>query len=139
MIRMNLQLFAHKKGMGSSRNGRDSQAQRLGIKKFGGQRVTAGSIIVRQHGTKVHAGVNVGMGKDYTLFATADGLVQFDRFGKTGKRGLNRAGSGNSVRFGGCSGRRNDVVSNEDLSGPASALLGVGSFVFTTILLKGWG
>jgi large subunit ribosomal protein L27 len=86
MIRMNLQLFAHKKGMGSSRNGRDSQAQRLGIKKSGGQRVTAGSIIVRQHGTKVHAGVNVGMGKDYTLFATADGLVQFDRFGKTGKR-----------------------------------------------------
>ncbi|HON43422.1 MAG TPA: 50S ribosomal protein L27 [Bacillota bacterium] len=86
MIRMDLQLFAHKKGMGSSRNGRDSQAQRLGIKKFGGQRVTAGSIIVRQHGTKVYAGVNVGMGKDYTLFATADGLVQFDRFGKTGKR-----------------------------------------------------
>ncbi|HNU93813.1 MAG TPA: 50S ribosomal protein L27 [Bacillota bacterium] len=86
MIRMDLQLFAHKKGMGSSRNGRDSQAQRLGIKKFGGQRVTAGSIIVRQHGTKVHAGVNVGMGKDYTLFATADGLVQFDRFGKAGKR-----------------------------------------------------
>lgn len=86
MIAMDLQLFAHKKGMGSSRNGRDSQAQRLGIKKFGGQRVTAGSIIVRQHGTKVHAGVNVGMGKDYTLFATADGCVQFDRFGKTGKR-----------------------------------------------------
>ena len=86
MIRMDLQLFAHKKGMGSSRNGRDSQAQRLGIKKFGGQRVTAGSIIVRQHGTKVHGGVNVGMGKDYTLFATADGWVQFDRVGKTGKR-----------------------------------------------------
>jgi large subunit ribosomal protein L27 len=86
VIRMNLQLFAHKKGMGSSRNGRDSQAQRLGIKKFGGQRVTAGSIIVRQHGTKVHGGVNVGMGKDYTLFATADGWVQFDRVGKTGKR-----------------------------------------------------
>lgn len=86
MIRMNLQLFAHKKGMGSSRNGRDSQAQRLGIKKYGGQRVTAGSIIVRQHGTKVHAGANVGMGRDYTLFATADGCVQFDRIGKTGKR-----------------------------------------------------
>ena len=86
MIRMDLQLFAHKKGMGSSRNGRDSQSQRLGIKRFGGQRVTAGSIIARQHGTKVHGGANVGMGKDYTLFATADGWVQFERVGKTGKR-----------------------------------------------------
>ncbi len=86
MIRMNLQLFAKKKGVGSSRNGRDSQAQRLGIKKFGGERVTAGSIIVRQHGTKVHAGTNVGMGRDYTLFATVDGCVEFERVGKAGKR-----------------------------------------------------
>ncbi len=86
MIKMNLQLFAHKKGMGSSRNGRDSQSQRLGVKKFGGQRVVAGNIIVRQHGTKVYPGANVGMGKDYTLFALADGFVQFQRFGRDGKR-----------------------------------------------------
>ena len=86
MIRMDLQLFAKKKGVGSSRNGRDSRSQRLGVKKFGGQYVSAGNIIVRQCGTKVHPGINVGMGKDYTLFATADGWVQFDRVGKTGKR-----------------------------------------------------
>lgn len=86
MIKMNLQLFAHKKGMGSSRNGRDSQAQRLGVKKFGGQRVVAGNILVRQHGTKIYPGVNVGMGRDYTLFALTDGFVQFQRFGRDGKR-----------------------------------------------------
>lgn len=86
MIRMNLQLFAHKKGMGSSRNGRDSNSQRLGVKRFGGQYVLAGNILVRQHGTKIYPGSNVGMGKDYTLFAMVDGTVQFERFGKTGKR-----------------------------------------------------
>ncbi len=77
-MKFNLQLFAHKKGMGSSRNGRDSNSQRLGVKKFGGNAVVAGNIIVRQRGTKVYPGENVGMGKDHTLFATADGEVKFD-------------------------------------------------------------
>jgi len=70
--------MAHKKGGGSSRNGRDSQSQRLGVKKFGGEQVRAGNILVRQHGTKFHPGLNVGMGKDYTLFATIDGTVKFE-------------------------------------------------------------
>lgn len=74
---MNLQLFAHKKGVGSSRNGRDSNPQYLGVKRYGGQVVTAGSIIVRQRGTKFHPGKNVGLGKDDTLFATIDGTVKF--------------------------------------------------------------
>lgn len=74
--------MAHKKGQGSSRNGRDSNAQRRGVKRFGGQAVTAGSILVRQCGTKFHAGRNVGMGNDYTLFALVDGTVQFDRKGR---------------------------------------------------------
>ncbi|HEY7585028.1 MAG: 50S ribosomal protein L27 [Deltaproteobacteria bacterium] len=78
--------MAHKKGVGSSRNGRDSQSKRLGVKRFGGQHVTAGSIIVRQRGTAVHPGDNVGMGKDHTLFALIDGTVQFNRFGKDRKR-----------------------------------------------------
>jgi large subunit ribosomal protein L27 len=78
--------MAHKKGVGSSRNGRDSQSKRLGVKRFGGQHVTAGSIIVRQRGTAVHPGANVGMGKDHTLFALIEGTVQFDRFGKDRKR-----------------------------------------------------
>jgi large subunit ribosomal protein L27 len=69
--------MAHKKAGGSTRNGRDSQAKRLGVKRFGGQVVSAGSIIVRQRGTKVRPGVNVGVGRDHTLFATADGVVQF--------------------------------------------------------------
>lgn len=69
--------MAHKKGQGSSRNGRDSNAQYRGVKAFGGQTVRAGAIIVRQCGTKFFPGLNVGMGKDYTLFATADGIVQF--------------------------------------------------------------
>ncbi len=69
--------MAHKKGGGSTRNGRDSNAQRLGVKKFGGERVLAGNIIVRQRGTKWHPGVNVGMGKDHTLFALTDGRVRF--------------------------------------------------------------
>ena len=71
--------MAHKKGQGASRNGRDSPGQRLGVKKFGGERVRAGHILVRQRGTRFHPGVNVGRGKDDTLFAKIDGGVQFDR------------------------------------------------------------
>jgi large subunit ribosomal protein L27 len=74
--------MAHKKGQGSSRNGRDSNAQRRGIKKFGGESVIAGNIIARQCGTKWHPGRNVGMGKDYTIFAVADGKVFFDQNGR---------------------------------------------------------
>ena len=74
--------MAHKKGGGSSRNGRDSNAQRLGVKRFGGETVTAGSIIVRQRGTKFSPGVNVGLGSDDTLFALTGGVVKFQRFGK---------------------------------------------------------
>ncbi|MEN9560578.1 MAG: hypothetical protein RLZZ502_1789, partial [Pseudomonadota bacterium] len=69
--------MAHKKGGGSTRNGRDSESKRLGVKAYGGEFVTAGSIIMRQRGTTIHPGVNVGMGKDHTLFATVDGTVQF--------------------------------------------------------------
>lgn len=75
--------MAHKKGGGSSRNGRDSNSQRLGVKRFGGQKVLAGSILVRQRGTKMHPGTNVGKGSDDTLFALADGFVKFERLGKT--------------------------------------------------------
>lgn len=75
--------MAHKKGMGSSRNGRDSNSKRLGIKRFGNQFVSAGSILVRQRGTKYHPGSNVGLGKDHTLFAKADGYVRFEATGKT--------------------------------------------------------
>ena len=78
--------MAHKKGVGSSRNGRDSNAQRLGVKRFGGQRVKAGTIIVRQRGTRIHAGRNVGKGGDDTLFALTDGVVTFERLGKTKKQ-----------------------------------------------------
>ncbi len=75
--------MAHKKGVGSSRNGRDSNPQYLGVKRFGGQAVTAGCILVRQRGTKFHPGENVGRGKDDTLFALVDGVVRFERVGKT--------------------------------------------------------
>lgn len=78
---MNLQLFAQKKGGGSSKNGRDSQAKRLGVKRFDGQFVSAGSIIVRQRGTRVYPGQNVGMGVDHTLFAKIDGYVKFEQKG----------------------------------------------------------
>jgi len=78
--------MAHKKGGGSSRNGRDSNAQRLGVKRFGGQLVSAGSILVRQRGTKVHPGNNVGIGSDDTLFALVDGVVKFESLGKTKQR-----------------------------------------------------
>ncbi len=78
--------MAHKKGQGSSRNGRDSEGQRRGVKKFGGENVRAGNIIVRQLGTKIHPGNNVGMGRDYTLFALVDGTVEFSRKGRNKKR-----------------------------------------------------
>ncbi|MDH3346686.1 MAG: 50S ribosomal protein L27 [Desulfobulbaceae bacterium] len=78
--------MAHKKAGGSSRNGRDSQGQRRGVKKFGGEQVTAGSILVRQLGTVIHPGSNVGCGRDYTLFAKTDGVVTYESFGKNRKR-----------------------------------------------------
>lgn len=82
MIKFNLQLFASKKGVGSSRNGRDSKAKRLGVKRGDGQYVLAGNIIVRQRGTKIHPGNNVGKGGDDTLFAKIDGVVKFERKGR---------------------------------------------------------
>ena len=78
--------MAHKKSGGSSGNGRDSAGKRLGVKRFSGQIVRAGSIIVRQVGTKIHPGNNVGLGKDYTIFAKIDGIVKFERWGKEKKR-----------------------------------------------------
>ncbi len=78
--------MAHKKGQGSSRNGRDSNSQRRGVKRFGGQRVLAGNILVRQCGTRIHPGRNVGMGRDYTLFALIDGIVQYETFRGTKRR-----------------------------------------------------
>lgn len=78
--------MAHKKAGGSSKNGRDSNAQRRGIKRYGGENVRAGNILVRQLGTKIHPGNNVGMGKDYTLFAKIDGTVTYERMGKTRKK-----------------------------------------------------
>ena len=78
--------MAHKKGGGSSRNGRDSAGQRLGTKRYGGQFVKAGNILIRQIGTRIHPGNNVGMGKDFTLFARIDGVVKFERWGKERKR-----------------------------------------------------
>lgn len=78
--------MAHKKGVGSSRNGRDSNSQRLGVKRYGGEFVTAGSILIRQRGTAIHPGVNVGRGKDDTLFAKCHGFVRFKRLGRTKKQ-----------------------------------------------------
>ena len=78
--------MAHKKAGGSSRNGRDSQGQRRGVKRYGGENITAGTIIVRQLGTKIHPGTNVGCGRDYTLFAKVDGVVTFENFGHKKKR-----------------------------------------------------
>ncbi len=86
MIKFNLQLFASKKGVGSSKNGRDSESKRLGTKRADGQFVTAGSILVRQRGTKIHPGANVGKGGDDTLFAKMDGVVKFERKGKDKKQ-----------------------------------------------------
>ncbi|HEX6972600.1 MAG TPA: 50S ribosomal protein L27 [Limnochordia bacterium] len=85
MWRIDLQLFAHKKGAGSTRNGRDSKSKRLGVKRFGGQFVRAGGILVRQRGTKVHPGANVGIGRDDTLFALMDGYVEFGQHGRRGR------------------------------------------------------
>jgi large subunit ribosomal protein L27 len=78
--------MAHKKGQGSSRNGRDSQGQRRGVKIYGGQRVKAGNILVRQVGTRIHPGANVGVGRDWTLFALIDGTVRYERWGKSRTR-----------------------------------------------------
>ncbi|MCX7921731.1 MAG: 50S ribosomal protein L27 [Clostridia bacterium] len=86
MIKINLQLFAHKKGVGSTRNGRDSESKRLGVKRADGQFVLAGNILVRQRGTKIHPGNNVGKGGDDTLFALIDGKVKFERMGKDKKK-----------------------------------------------------
>ena len=86
MLKLNLQFFAHKKGVGSTKNGRDSNAQRLGVKKSDGQAAVAGNIIVRQRGTNVHPGKNVGIGSDDTLFALVDGRVKFERFAGNKKR-----------------------------------------------------
>jgi large subunit ribosomal protein L27 len=78
--------MAHKKAAGSSKNGRDSNSQRRGVKRFGGQKVKAGNILIRQLGTRIHPGDNVGMGKDYTLFAKIDGIVAFERINRSRKR-----------------------------------------------------
>lgn len=81
--------MAHKKAGGSTRNGRDSESKRLGVKMYGGQKVVAGNIIVRQRGTRFHPGVNVGIGKDHTLFAKADGLVKFQKKGPKNRQYVN--------------------------------------------------
>ena len=86
MLCINIQLFAHKKGMGSTKNGRDSEAKRLGVKRADGQCVLAGNILVRQRGTHMHAGSNVGRGSDDTLFALIDGKVKFERLGRDRKQ-----------------------------------------------------
>ena len=86
MLNIGLQFFAHKKGMGSTKNGRDSESKRLGAKRADGQHVLAGNILVRQRGTKIHPGTNVGIGKDDTLFALVDGRVSFERKGRDKKQ-----------------------------------------------------
>ena len=86
MIRMNIKFFAHKKGVGSTKNGRDSESKRLGAKRADGQFVKAGNILYRQRGTHIHPGENVGKGKDDTLYATADGIVRFQRVGRDKKK-----------------------------------------------------
>ena len=86
MLRLSLQFFAHKKGVGSTKNGRDSESKRLGAKRADGQSVLAGNILVRQRGTKIHPGINVGIGSDDTLYALVDGKVKFERKGKDKKQ-----------------------------------------------------
>lgn len=86
MLKINIQLFAHKKGVGSTKNGRDSESKRLGVKRADGQFVLAGNIIVRQRGSHIHAGKNVGVGSDDTLFALIDGKVKFERMGRDRKQ-----------------------------------------------------
>ena len=86
MLKLNIQLFAHKKGVGSTKNGRDSESKRLGVKRADGQFVLAGNILVRQRGTHIHPGVNVGIGSDDTLFAKVTGVVRFERLGRDRKQ-----------------------------------------------------
>ena len=86
MLKLDLQFFAHKKGMGSTKNGRDSKSKRLGAKRADGQFITAGSVIYRQRGTKIHPGINVGRGGDDTLFAKEDGILRFERKGRDRKQ-----------------------------------------------------
>ncbi len=86
MLNMNLQFFAHKKGVGSTKNGRDSESKRLGAKRADGQFVKAGNILYRQRGTRIHPGINVGIGSDDTLYAKADGILRFERKGRDRKR-----------------------------------------------------
>lgn len=86
MIRISMQFFAHKKGVGSTKNGRDSESKRLGVKRADGQFVVSGNILVRQRGTHIHPGANVGRGSDDTLFATVDGTVRFERLGRDRKK-----------------------------------------------------
>ncbi|MFU0833323.1 MAG: 50S ribosomal protein L27 [Oscillospiraceae bacterium] len=86
MLQINIQLFAHKKGMGSTKNGRDSESKRLGVKRADGQFVLAGNILVKQRGTHIHPGKNVGIGSDDSLFALIDGKVKFERYGRTRKK-----------------------------------------------------
>src|SRR5690606_31044728 len=86
MLKLNLQLFASKKGVGSTKNGRDSHSKRLGAKRADGQVVSAGSILFRQRGTKIHPGTNVGIGKDDTLYAKVEGVVKFERWGRERKK-----------------------------------------------------
>ena len=86
MLRLDMQFFAHKKGVGSTKNGRDSESKRLGVKRADGQEVLAGSILVRQRGTHIHAGDGVGRGSDDTLFAKIDGVVRFERLGRDRKK-----------------------------------------------------
>ena len=86
MLQINIQLFAHKKGVGSTKNGRDSESKRLGVKRADGQFVLAGNILVRQRGTHIHPGVNVGKGSDDTLFAKVNGVVRFERLGRDRKQ-----------------------------------------------------
>ncbi len=96
MLQLNLQLFASKKGVGSTKNGRDSIAKRLGVKRADGQTVTAGSILVRQRGTKIHPGNNVGIGSDDTLFAKVEGVVKFERLGRDRKKSERLPSNGSS-------------------------------------------
>ncbi|MGB4842519.1 MAG: 50S ribosomal protein L27 [Leptotrichiaceae bacterium] len=86
ILKLNLQLFASKKGQGSTKNGRDSNPKYLGVKKYDGEVVKDGNIVIRQRGTKFHPGTNMGLGKDYTLFALIDGFVKFEDFGRNKKR-----------------------------------------------------
>lgn len=86
MLKINIQLFAHKKGMGSTKNGRDSESKRLGAKRADGQFVKAGNILVRQRGTKIHPGLNVGIGSDDTLFSKINGILRFERLGRAKKK-----------------------------------------------------